>query len=99
MGRYVFSKKAEEDLIDIYRYGFLNHSERQANQYSDSLKEKCQFLADTPLVFRERDEFTPPVRIHTHKRHLIIYKINEDHILIIRILHERMNVEDQLASS
>ena len=99
MGRYIFSKKAEEDLIDIYRYGFLNHSERQANQYSDSLKEKCQFLADTPLLCRERDEFTPPVRIHTHKRHLIIYKITEDHILIIRILHERMNVEDQLASS
>jgi hypothetical protein len=37
MGRYVFSKKAEENLIDIYRYGFINHSERQANQYSDSL--------------------------------------------------------------
>lgn len=97
MGRYVFSKKAEEDLIEIYRYGFLKHSEQQANQYSDSLKEKCQFLSDTPLLYRERYEFTPPVRIYHHKKHLIIYTVETDHILIIRILHERMNVEEHLA--
>ena len=66
MSRYVFSKKAENDLIGIYRYGFLNHGEQQAERYQESLKEKCQFFADNPLFCRERDEFTPPVRIHHH---------------------------------
>jgi toxin ParE1/3/4 len=96
MGRYVFSKKAEQDLIGIYSYGFLNHGERQAGAYMASLKQKCQFLSDNPFLLRERDEFTPPVRLHHHKKHLIIYIVETDHIVIVRVLHERMNVEEWL---
>ena len=96
MGRYVFSKKAEKDLIEIYHYGFLNHDEQKAELYVESLKEKCQALADNPFLYRERKEFTPPVRIYHHKKHLIIYAVETDHILIVRILHERMNVEKHL---
>jgi toxin ParE1/3/4 len=96
MGRYVFSKKAENDLIDIYSYGFLNHGERQANAYMDALKQKCQFLSDNPLFCRERGEFTLPVRLYHHKKHLIIYTVDTDHIVIVRVLHERMNVEEWL---
>ena len=33
---YVFSEKAENDLIEIYRYGFLNHGKRQAELYQQS---------------------------------------------------------------
>ena len=96
MTLYVFSREAENDLIEIYRYGFLNHGERQAERYQEALKEKCQFLADNPLLCRERDEFTPPVRIHHHKKHLIIYTIEADHILIVRIRHERMDLPQHL---
>ena len=96
MSGYVFSKTAENDLIDIYCYGFLEHGERQAELYQQALKAKCVFLADNPKLYREREEFTPPVRIHSHKKHLIVYIIKDDHILIIRILHERMNISDHL---
>lgn len=96
MSLYVFSEKAENDLIEIYRYGFLHHGERQAELYQQSLKEKCQFLADNPLLYRERKEFTPPVRIHHHKKHLIIYTVETDHILIVRIRHDRMELSGYL---
>lgn len=96
MDRYVFSEAAEKDLIEIYRYGFLNHGERQAEQYQQALKEKCRFLADHPLLCRERKEFIPTVRIHPHKKHIIIYTIEPDHILIVRILHERMELLNHL---
>lgn len=96
MGRYVFSKEAESDLKDIYRYGFLNHGERQADRYQKSLKEKSQFLADNPFLCRERDEFKPPVRIHHHKKHPIVYVITDDAILIVRILHDRMDTKQHL---
>jgi plasmid stabilization system protein ParE len=53
MRQYVFSKKAEKDLIEIYRYGFLNHNEQKAELYTD-------------------------------------------HILIVRIQHERMDIQNYL---
>ncbi|TXL19269.1 plasmid stabilization protein ParE [Methylococcaceae bacterium HT5] len=96
MSQYFFSKEAEKDLIDIYRYGFLAHGKHQAEQYLQSLKEKCQFLATNPKLSHERREFTPPIRINGHKQHLIIYLSNEDSITVVRILHKKMDVPNHL---
>ncbi len=96
MSLYLFSKKAENDLIEIYRYGFLNYGERKADFYSQGLKEKCQFLADTPHICHERNEFKSPVRIHHYKKHLIVYLIEGNNIFIVRILHERMDIQQYL---
>ncbi len=43
MSLYVFSNEAENDLIEIYRYGFINNGDSKADLYIDALKEKCQF--------------------------------------------------------
>ena len=92
MSLYVFSKEAENDLMGIYQYGFLNYGENKADLYINALKDKCQFLGANPTLYRERIELTPPVRICHYKKHLIIYNIEADHILIVRICHERMNI-------
>ena len=75
MSLYVFSKEAENDLVEIYRYGFINYGESKVDLYIEVLKEKCQFLADMPNLCPDRDEFNPPVKIHHHRKHLIISKI------------------------
>jgi toxin ParE1/3/4 len=92
MAKYVLSNKAEGDLAEIYRYGFVNFGERQADLYAEQLKAKCQTLSENPMLYRERDEFTPPVRIGYHGKHLIIYTIEDDYIFIVRILHGSMDV-------
>ena len=42
---------------------------------------------EAPVV--ERTEFDPPVRLHPHKAHLIVYRLEADHLLVIRVLHRR----------
>ncbi len=96
MSLFELSNEAENDLFEIYQYGFLNYGERQAELYQQALKAKCQFLNCNPKLYRERDEFTPPVRIHPHKKHLIIYTIEADHILIVRFCHKRMDIPQHL---
>jgi len=45
-------------------------------------------IASTPRIARERDEISPPIRIHPFKAHLIIYQIeNDEAVFIIRIRH------------
>ena len=70
MSLYVFSKEAENDLVEIYSYGFINYGESKADLYVEALKEKCQFLADIPNLCSDRDEFDPSVKIHHHKKTL-----------------------------
>lgn len=94
----IFKKTAEtdQDLIDIYLYGFINFGEQQVEKYYAELGETLHLLAANPYLCRERKEFKPPVRIHRHNSHSIIYTIEKSHILIIRILHKSMDVEQHL---
>lgn len=93
MSLYVFSTEAENDLMEIYHYGFLNYGENKADLYINTLKAQCLLLSANPYLCRERKELTPPVRIYHHKKHLIIYTIEADYyILIVRICHERMDI-------
>lgn len=84
---------ADGDLIDIYVYGYRSFGVSQAEKYYSELNEIFQFLAETPYVCRERTEFIPPVRIFHHGRHLIVYLVNDDHILIVRVLHDSMDIK------
>ena len=96
MPGYKLSCKAENDLKDIYKYTYHQHGEKQADKYIDALQKKFQSLSKNPLLCRKRKEFNPPVRIHRHKKHLIIYTREQKNILIVRILHERMNLDNHL---
>jgi toxin ParE1/3/4 len=80
------SPKAFEDLEDIWRYTAETWSIDQADAYVDELSHVFEVIAAMPAMARERYEFDPPVRIHTHQSHLIIYTVSDDHIKILRLL-------------
>jgi toxin ParE1/3/4 len=84
---------AEEDLINIWLYGYEQWGLKQADCYADSLDEQFKLLAASPEICRERAEFIPPVRIHRHGSHLIIYTANRAAIVIVRVLHYRMDLQ------
>lgn len=88
---------AEEDLINIWSYTCETWGERQAEQYLDSFSNTFKQLLHTPEMARLRTEFRPPVRIHPHRHHLIIYMADHSEVNVIRVLHECVNIEDQLA--
>jgi toxin ParE1/3/4 len=94
---YKLTPEAENDLIEIYLYGFKNFGEAQAESYFSELEEVFRMLGETPLICRERLEFSPPVRIHPHGRHLIVYVIDTDRILIVRVLHHSMDIPQHLS--
>jgi toxin ParE1/3/4 len=50
------------------------------------------FLAENPFVSNERYEFDPPVRIHPHGKHLIVYPLEDNFILVVCVLHQRMDL-------
>jgi len=79
--------------MDIYKYSFREFGEVQAERYYSSLWECFGFLADHPHIGMLRLDFQPPARSHHHQKHVIFYDLAEDDILIIRILHERMDFE------
>jgi toxin ParE1/3/4 len=91
---YRLSRKAEDDLIAIYRTGIDEFGLAQAERYFAGLEQAFALLAVYPRAARERREISPPVRAHPHKSHLIVYIVEGDDVLILRIRHAR---EDWMA--
>ena len=83
---------AETDLADIWTHGAANWGIGQAERYTDSLFALFDLLAEFPEMAREREEFTPAVRIHPSGAHLVIYRWEGQGIEIIRILHAHQNL-------
>lgn len=85
------SAEAEDDLADIWVHTLKKWGIEQADKYIDELADTFELLASNPLMCSERHEFVPPVRIHHHGRHFIIYTVESDHIFIVRVLHDRVD--------
>jgi toxin ParE1/3/4 len=90
-GLYRLTPRALADLEDIWRHGVQTWSITQAERYLDSLLGTLSMIAAFPTLARERSELTPPVRIHPHEAHLIIYVMDGDHISILRLLGGRQD--------
>lgn len=85
------SPKAEADLEDIWRFGAAEWSQVRADQYLDGLVAVFDLLLSMPGIARERTEFSPPIRIHPTGQHLVIYRIEDDHLHIVRVLGGRQD--------
>lgn len=99
MPAYKITPKAHEDLAGIWRYTLDQWGERQADTYLDDLDAAFVMLATMPEMCRERPELGAAVRLYPHAHHLIVYQIRDpETILIVRVLHESMDVTERLAS-
>jgi toxin ParE1/3/4 len=88
------SDLAEQDLERIYRFGFERFGLAQAELYAESLLNVFELLALNPMMAREHFEYAKPVRIHPHQAHLIVYKILDDVLIVVRVLSHHQNLFD-----
>lgn len=87
---YKLSRKAEDDIVDIYLHGAERFGVAQAEAYATDLEKVFEFLSDTPEAARERTEISPPVRCHPHGAHMVIYIVESNvDVFILRIRHSR----------
>ena len=84
---YRLSDKASSDLDKIYIEGAWQFGEKQADRYSLELERIFDLIGTNPKLARERTEFRKPVRVQSHKSHVIVYEIELDGVLIIRVRH------------
>lgn len=97
MVNYRISNKAVSDLDGIWIYTFKNWSVQQANRYYNLIISEIEFLAVNPDSGKSMEHIKKGYSASKVKSHLIFYKLNADNIIeIVRILHQRMDVENRL---
>ena len=93
---YRTTRRADQDIIDIYIRGCREFGQPQAEQYHAGLAATFDLIAEHPRMARERAEFSQPVRLHPYHAHVVVYLLDEKGVLIIRVLHGRRDWESWL---
>ena len=95
MAKLRFTSKAVEDLTSIWNYTFKTWSERQADEYYEMLISACsKALVGNPFHVRLYNGIAKDLYGIKAGRHLIFFKrIADGDVLIVRILHERMDIK------
>lgn len=85
------TRKADEDIFSLYEHGVLEYGQPSAEIYVAALRAMFELLAANPYIARERHEARPPVRLYPHRAHHIIYVVDDEDVLILRVLHGRQD--------
>lgn len=97
MAEFYLTKKAVEDLNDIWDYTVKNWSENQAAIYYSWLMDSCRELANKPNQGKSYDFVERNVFGFKTGEHIIFYIIiSIKEIEIVRILHGMMDIRSHL---
>ena len=81
---------AEADLLDIARYTEGRWSADQAREYLIKLRQACEMLLAHPQMGRDCNGVRPGLRLLETGRHVVFYRLRENSVLVVRVLHQRM---------
>ena len=93
---YRKTEQADSDILGIFLDGAAKFGVNQAIKYEDDLFHVFDLLADNPFMARERSEIKKLVRVHPYKAHLVVYVLQDEGVLILRVLHGRQDWERSL---
>ncbi|POY39396.1 type II toxin-antitoxin system RelE/ParE family toxin [Solitalea longa] len=96
--KYRISKEALNDLEKIWLYTFENWSVVQADRYFNLIMDEIEYISSNPKSGKDYSEVRSGYFRSRVKSHFIFYKINlkKEEIEIIRILHQRMDIDSHL---
>lgn len=97
MAEYIISEKALEDINNIWIYTAENWSVEQADRYYNAIIDEIEFIVQKFELASDFGKIRKSYKYSKIKSHLIFFKkskINE--IEVVRVLHERMDIENRL---
>jgi len=92
MPEYKISAKALDDLKSIGRYTSRKWGKPQRNKYLGMIDDSFQAISIQPELGMACNYIKPGYRKYHAGKHLIFYRQKRDHIEIIRILHDSMDI-------
>jgi toxin ParE1/3/4 len=86
------TEHAAADLQDISAYTLDTWGAEQEEKYLKNLYRKFSEILESPDRWRFREDLFPRCQVAFEGRHLILFQVNDDVLLIVRILHGAMNL-------
>lgn len=97
MRPYLLTAAARKDLIDIGHFTNEEWGKRQRDKYLKQLDDAFKLLSRQPEVGRDAKDIKPGYKKFSQGSHIVFYRAGtESKIVVIRILHNSMDMEQHL---
>jgi toxin ParE1/3/4 len=93
MNRYRLSRRAEQDLEDIW-VNLADQDDIRADQQVAQILNRLPMLAQYPDMGKSRNDLASGLRSFPSKPYIVFYAKFSGGIEIIRIVHQSRNIED-----
>ena len=95
---YRLSPLAECDLEEIWLYTLRTWSRDQADRYHITMINAIEGLASGERIGRDASDIREAYLKYAVGRHVVFYRDGGDHLTIIRVLHQSMDIPVQLGA-
>lgn len=85
--RLKYSQAARRDLRSIFIQSARKFGLQQAETYRDGLLASLAFISERPLAVPEYRNANRTVRVHRYQSHVVIFEVQEDEVLVARVVH------------
>lgn len=89
---YRLARRARQDLLNIWQY-IASDNQQAADQFIDLVTHHFEILGRNPRVGRRRDELRRGYRSFPVGNYLILYRIVDSGVCVMRVVHGRRNLE------
>ena len=90
-GQYIISPRAQGDLDEIWTYTTKRWGVDQAEIYIREIGKHIEAVAARPAMGRACPEIRDGYHRYRAASHVLFYRLIDDGIDVVRILHERMD--------
>jgi len=94
--RLEIAEIARADLKSIRRYSLREWGLERTAQYMAALRDTMKGLVAGTVVSRNRDDLRPGLHMATSGRHCIFFEADHSRVLVVRVLHDRMDYQRHL---
>lgn len=96
MARLRLRAAARADLAAIDEYSAVQFGQEVAEAYTRGIFDAFQLLRDHPMAGPTQPKLGRGMRRLTHRQHRILYLIEGDLVVIVRVIHHSMDARKAL---
>ena len=93
---YRLRASAVKDLEGIWEYTFRKWSKDQADRYHGLIIDEIVYVSENKTVGKEMSHVKEGYLVSYVKSHMIFFKRRKGIVHVIRILHQKMDIESNL---
>jgi toxin ParE1/3/4 len=92
--KVIVSAHAKRDALNTYSY-LVSRNPAAADRIIQHVERKIEQLREFPLIGPPRPRLAAGVRAAVVGTHLVLYKVDDEAVIVLRIIDGRMDVDEE----